>query len=182
MALFGLCYSVGQLGQQSSFLGGLILQTSSYWEAAMSDFFAEPSSSEQIHPSHGGHEPELGGVLRDAPDRTGFEPELGGVVRQKGVYVDEVTCIGCKHCAHVARNTFYIEQDYGRSRVIRQDGDPEDIVQEAIDTCPVDCIHWVDYTELRQLEEERKYQVIPVVGFPVDKAMVSVKRRKRKLS
>jgi ferredoxin len=123
--------------------------------------------------------PELGGQFRDAPERTGLEPELGGVVRQKGVYVDEITCIGCKHCAHVARNTFYIEPDYGRSRVIRQDGDAEDVIQEAIDTCPVDCIHWVDYTELRNLEEERQYQVIPVAGFPVDRAMVAVRRRQQ---
>lgn len=93
-----------------------------------------------------GFEPELGGFLRDAEARSGFEPELGGAFRQKGVYVDELICIGCKHCAHVARNTFYIEPDYGRSRVIRQDGDSEDLVQEAIETCPVDCIHWVDYT------------------------------------
>jgi ferredoxin len=127
---------------------------------------------------HTGFEPELGGQLRDSPDRTGLEPELGGVVRQRGVYVDEVTCIGCKHCAHVARNTFYIEPDYGRSRVIRQDGDGEDVVQEAIDTCPVDCIYWLDYTEVKQREEERKYQVIPIAGFPVDGSRVRRKRRK----
>jgi len=126
-----------------------------------------------------GLEPELGGFLRDAPDRSGLEPELGGVLRQKGVYVDEITCIGCKHCAHVARNTFYIEPDYGRSRVVRQDGDSEELIDEAIDTCPVNCIHWVDYTELKNLEEERKDQVIPVVGFPVDLAMVQAGVRQR---
>ncbi|HEY9889477.1 MAG TPA: ferredoxin, partial [Candidatus Obscuribacterales bacterium] len=81
-----------------------------------------------------GLEPELGGDLRGAEQRTGFEPELGGVWRQKGVYVDELICIGCKHCAHVARNTFYIEPDYGRARAIRQDGDSEAVIQEAIDT------------------------------------------------
>jgi ferredoxin len=126
-----------------------------------------------------GLEPELGGFLRDAPDRSGLEPELGGVLRQKGVYVDEITCIGCKHCAHVARNTFYIEPDYGRSRVVRQDGDSEELIDEAIDTCPVNCIHWVDYTELKNLEEERKHQVMPVVGFPVDYAMVQAGVRHR---
>ena len=126
-----------------------------------------------------GLEPELGGFLRDAPDRSGLEPELGGVLRQKGVYVDEITCIGCKHCAHVARNTFYIEPDYGRSRVVRQDGDSEELIAEAIDTCPVNCIHWVDYTELKNLEEERKDQVIPVVGFPVDLAIVQAGVRQR---
>ncbi len=125
-------------------------------------------------------EPELGGALRDTSDRSGLEPELGGVLRQKGVYVDEITCIGCKHCAHVARNTFYIEPDYGRSRVVRQDGDSEELVQEAIDTCPVDCIHWMDYTEVKKLEEERQYQVIPLVGYPVEQAVVTAHRRRRK--
>lgn len=132
-------------------------------------------------PDRTGLEPELGGFLRENPERTGLEPELGGVLRQKGVYVDELTCIGCKHCAHVARNTFYIEPDYGRSRAIRQDGDPEDVIQEAIDTCPVDCIHWVNYTELKTLEEERKYQVIPTVGFPIDHAVAATQHRRQKM-
>ncbi|MBD2385431.1 ferredoxin [Cylindrospermum sp. FACHB-282] len=143
----------------------------------MSDFL--PSSEEQ-EDNRSGLEPELGGFLRDAPERSGFEPELGGVQRQKGVYVDEITCIGCKHCAHVARNTFYIEPDYGRSRVIRQDGDDQEVIQEAIDTCPVDCIHWLNYTELKNLEQERQYQVIPVVGYPVDHAVASTERRRKK--
>ncbi|MEB3292863.1 MAG: ferredoxin [Synechococcales bacterium] len=124
-----------------------------------------------------GLEPELGGYLRDAESRSGLEPELGGVLRQKGVYVDELTCIGCRYCAHVARNTFYIEPDYGRSRVINQDGDPEDLIQEAIDTCPVDCIHWVTYAELQELEEERKYQVPQIVGLPMDRAMATRHRK-----
>lgn len=126
-----------------------------------------------------GLEPELGGVLRSASQRSGLEPELGGQFRQEGVYVDELVCIGCTHCAHVARNTFYIEPDYGRARVVRQDGDSEALIQEAIDTCPVDCIHKVDYTELRELERDRVHQVIPVIGFPVEKAVISAQRRRR---
>ncbi|WP_375340362.1 ferredoxin [Okeania sp.] len=127
-----------------------------------------------------GFEPELGGILRDAPERSGFEPELGGVLRQKGVYVDEITCIGCKHCAHVAHNTFYIEPEHGRSRVFQQYGDSEGLIQEAIDTCPVDCIHWVDYTKLKTLEAERKYQVIPIAGGPVEHSPTSIANHKRK--
>ncbi|MEM7063815.1 MAG: ferredoxin [Cyanobacteria bacterium P01_B01_bin.77] len=124
-----------------------------------------------------GLEPELGGFLRDVDNCTGLEPELGGVFRQKGVYVDEITCIGCTHCVHVARNTFYLEPHHGRARVIRQDGDPEELIQEAIDTCPVDCIHWLDYTELKNQEEERRHQVIPVAGFPVNQGLVGRKNR-----
>jgi ferredoxin len=142
----------------------------------MSDFLPQEEQEED----RSGLEPELGGLLRDEPERSGLEPELGGMLRQKGVYVDEITCIGCLHCAHVARNTFYIEPDYGRSRVIRQEGDTEEIIQEAIDTCPVDCIQWVDYTELKKLEEERKYQVIPVVGYPVEQGVATAARRRQK--
>ena len=129
---------------------------------------SDDGSSGENEPT--GFEPELGGYLRDGLERTGLEPELGGLVRQNGVYVDELTCIGCKNCAHVAHNTFHIEDDYGRARVTRQDGDPEELIQEAIDTCPVNCIHWVDYTELKDLERKRKFQVIKPLGFPVSRA------------
>ncbi|MDY6784979.1 MAG: ferredoxin [Cyanobacteriota bacterium] len=136
----------------------------------MSDFESNPARS--------GFEPELGGMWRELPERSGFEPELGGELRQKGVYVDEITCIGCKHCAHVASNTFYIEPNYGRSRVFSQDGDSEDAIQEAIDTCPVDCIHWVDYTELKQLEEERKDQVVKNLGVAAISPSLPARKRK----
>ena len=139
--------------------------------------FTPPLDSNQS-----GFEPELGGFLRDAEDRSGLEPELGGVLRQKGVYVDEMTCIGCRHCAHTARNTFFIEPDHGRARVSRQDGDLEDTIQEAIETCPVNCIIWVDYTELKRLETDRQYQEISVAGFPVDRATVAAKMRRRKMN
>ena len=49
----------------------------------------------KVKPS--GLEPELGGYLRRAPERSGFEPELGGILRQMSIYVDEVACIGCRH-------------------------------------------------------------------------------------
>ena len=124
----------------------------------MSDFSPTPDRT--------GFEPELGGIFRDSVARTGFEPELGGVLRQKGAYVDETTCIGCKHCAHTAPNTFYMEPDYGRARVFNQHGDSEELVEEAMDTCPVNCIHWIDFTELKHKEEARKYQVIHNIGFP----------------
>jgi ferredoxin len=56
---------------------------------------------------------------------------------------------------------------------VRQDGDAEALIQEAIDMCPVDCIHWVDYTALKQLEAQRKNQVIPRAGFPINRATLA---------
>jgi len=101
-----------------------------------------------------------------AAEPTGFEPVLGGALRQKAVWVDEAVCIGCRYCAHVASNTFVVEQDWGRSRAIRQDGDSTERIQEAIDTCPVDCIHWVSYEELPVLEEQSRSQELLPLGLP----------------
>ncbi|MGL4883697.1 MAG: ferredoxin [Waterburya sp.] len=137
--------------------------------------------SDITFPEPSGFEPELGGILRDTEERSGFEPELGGVWRQKGVFVDENICIGCKNCTHVASNTFYIEPDHGRSRVFNQDGDTESLIEEAIDTCPVNCIHWLDYTKLKQMEEERKYQVIQSLAIPPNMRRSQVVK-KRKLN
>jgi ferredoxin len=98
--------------------------------------------------------------------RTGLEPLLGGSLRQKAVWVDEAVCIGCRYCAHVATNTFVVEPDWGRSRAIRQDGDATELIQEAIDTCPVDCIHWVAYEQLGQLQHQLASQEILPLGVP----------------
>lgn len=70
----------------------------------------------------------------------------------RGVFVDEVACIGCKQCVWIAPGTFRIEADHGRSRVFAQWADNEDDTQAAIDSCPVSCIHWVQHEELAALE------------------------------
>ena len=81
---------------------------------------------------------------------TGYEPVLGGKLCEKAVWVDEEECIGCQYCVHVASNTFIVDEEKGKSRAIRQDGDNLEIIQEAIDTCPVDCIHWITFESLSQ--------------------------------
>ena len=97
---------------------------------------------------------------------SGREPCLGGVLRQKAIWVDEATCIGCRYCAHVACNTFIIEPELGRSRAFRQDGDTVDRIQEAIDTCPVDCIYWVEFEELTSLNKILCSQELHSLGIP----------------
>ncbi|XP_038887877.1 chaperone protein dnaJ C76, chloroplastic [Benincasa hispida] len=70
-------------------------------------------------------------------------------------FVDEFSCIGCKNCANVAPDVFGIEEDFGRARVYSQCGSRER-VQEAIDSCPVDCIHWTSAAQLSLLEDEMR--------------------------
>tara|TARA_B100000945_G_scaffold94633_1_gene73917 strand:+ start:33 stop:398 length:366 start_codon:yes stop_codon:yes gene_type:complete len=97
---------------------------------------------------------------------TGYEPVLGGKLTEKAVWVDESRCIGCKYCVHVATNTFIVDEDYGRSRAIRQDGDNFETLQEAIDTCPVDCIHWVNFENLEDLENSFDRDMFQSLGKP----------------
>ena len=96
----------------------------------------------------------------------GKEPLLGGQLRQKAVWVDESLCIGCTYCSCVATNTFGMEPDNGRARVFRQDGDSSDLIQEAIDTCPVNCIDWVRFEDLDDLRSQLKAKSIRPLGLP----------------
>ncbi|EKX50555.1 hypothetical protein GUITHDRAFT_67022, partial [Guillardia theta CCMP2712] len=70
-------------------------------------------------------------------------------VEREFCYVDEHTCIGCTNCAMIARSTFFMEESHGRARVFLQDGDSASAVEEAINSCPVDCIHPVTFQELQ---------------------------------
>mmetsp|Transcript_31907 Transcript_31907/g.45376 ORF Transcript_31907/g.45376 Transcript_31907/m.45376 type:complete len:366 (-) Transcript_31907:176-1273(-) len=89
-----------------------------------------------------------------------LDPETDEPIRTQMVYVDEHTCIGCTNCAMIAQNTFFMEDEYGRARVFEQWGDDDETIQIAIETCPVDCIHYVPYDELVRLEKDRRGQVI----------------------
>lgn len=59
----------------------------------------------------------------------------------KKVYVDEETCIGCTLCTQICPKVFKM-MDNGKSRAVKPSGDKEDKIQQAIDACPVQCIHW----------------------------------------
>ena len=97
---------------------------------------------------------------------SGRDPVLGGKLREKAVWVDERKCIGCTYCSSVATNTFAMEPEQGRARAFRQDGDSDELIQEAIDTCPVDCIDWVSFEDLIKLEEVIKNHNFRNLGLP----------------
>jgi ferredoxin len=58
------------------------------------------------------------------------------------VYIDEEECIGCGSCEEVCPEVFKLEEDIEKAKVIMAEGGPEDLIEEAMETCPVECIHW----------------------------------------
>lgn len=71
------------------------------------------------------------------------------------LFVDELGCIGCQYCVNICPGVFGNEEDFGRARVYNQRGDPES-VQQAIESCPVDCIHKTTAAQLSLLEDEMR--------------------------
>lgn len=62
----------------------------------------------------------------------------------KKVYIDEDECIGCGSCEDICPEVFKLDSDSEKAKVIKQEGGPENLIEEAINTCPVSCISWVD--------------------------------------
>lgn len=75
-----------------------------------------------------------------------------GLTRSQALFVDEAACIGCRACVHHASNTFVMDEALGCARVKVQFGDDDNKIEVSVDSCPVNCIHWVDKEELPLLE------------------------------
>jgi ferredoxin len=58
------------------------------------------------------------------------------------VAVDQEECIGCGTCEGICPEVFQLSSETGKSQVIKPVGGPEDLIQEAIDSCPVSAISW----------------------------------------
>ena len=90
----------------------------------------------------------------DWPANLESDPEAASML-----WVDELSCIGCQWCADVARSTFKMaheDHEFGTARVVQQGGDNAETVDEAIASCPADCIQRCTRKELTVLEEYRR--------------------------
>jgi len=56
----------------------------------------------------------------------------------------EEECIACGSCVETCPEVFVLNENLGFAQVINPGGAPEDKIQEAVDICPVACIHWTD--------------------------------------
>jgi ferredoxin len=60
----------------------------------------------------------------------------------KKVYIETEECIGCESCVELCPDVFGFDEDEEKAYVIKPEGGDEACTDEAMETCPVECIHW----------------------------------------
>lgn len=60
----------------------------------------------------------------------------------KKVVIDTEECIGCESCVELCPEVFGFDDDEEKAFVIKSEEGDEDCIDEAIETCPVECIEW----------------------------------------
>jgi ferredoxin len=58
------------------------------------------------------------------------------------VVIDEDECTGCETCVELCSEVFAFNENEQKAEVVLPEGGPEDCIEEAIATCPVECIRW----------------------------------------
>ena len=58
----------------------------------------------------------------------------------KRPYIDQEECVQCGNCEEICPEVFRLNDD-GVAEVDDPEGATEDKIQEAIDSCPVECIY-----------------------------------------
>jgi ferredoxin len=58
------------------------------------------------------------------------------------VFIDEEECIGCGSCVELCPEVFLMNEDKEKAEVILPERGPSECIEEAMEACPVSCIHW----------------------------------------
>jgi len=60
----------------------------------------------------------------------------------KKVVIDTEECIGCESCVELCPEVFEFDDENEKAVVTLPEGGDEGCIEEAIGTCPSECIHW----------------------------------------
>jgi ferredoxin len=60
----------------------------------------------------------------------------------KRVSIDKDECIGCGSCEDICPEVFRLNEETEKSEVIKPEGGPEDLIEQAMAECPMSCIYW----------------------------------------
>lgn len=60
----------------------------------------------------------------------------------KKVIIDEEECLGCEACVELCPDIFGFDDDAEKAIVIMPEGGDENCIDEAMDSCPADCISY----------------------------------------
>jgi len=72
-----------------------------------------------------------------------LEFDITAGVLMKKLVVNQDTCVGCGTCSSLAAKTFVLG-DNSKAKVTNPPGNSEEEIQNAIDSCPVEAISWVE--------------------------------------
>jgi ferredoxin len=62
----------------------------------------------------------------------------------KQVVIDTDECIGCESCVELCPDIFAFDEDAGHATVIKPEGGDEGCLDEAMASCPAECITYED--------------------------------------
>jgi len=65
------------------------------------------------------------------------------VYMARRVVIDEDACEGCETCVELCPEVFEFDEETQKAKVINPTATDE-CVEEAIDSCPVECISWAE--------------------------------------
>jgi ferredoxin len=60
----------------------------------------------------------------------------------KQVAINEEECVGCETCVELCPDIFAFDNDAEKAHVIKAEGGDEDCIEEAIGSCPAECISY----------------------------------------
>ncbi len=60
----------------------------------------------------------------------------------KQVEIDAEECIGCETCVELCPAIFSFDEDTDKAVVIQTEGGDEDCIEEAMGSCPAECISY----------------------------------------